>query len=75
MSQLPDDIEKLLPVKVVESLYKNGVSDSTKEPSKVGVDLVKTARLFLAPFQVTAAFQDRFARFVKRARLGRIGAA
>jgi hypothetical protein len=66
MSLLPEHIEKLLPTKVVENLYKDGVSDSAREASKIGVDLVKTARLFLAPFQLAAAFQDRFERFVKR---------
>ena len=66
MSNLPDFIEKLLPAKVVENLYKDGVSDSAREVSKIGVDLVKTARLFLTPFQLTAAFQDRFERFVRR---------
>ncbi|MEQ8694604.1 MAG: DUF4393 domain-containing protein [Gammaproteobacteria bacterium] len=66
MCPLPDFIEKLLPQKVVERLYEDGVSDSAKELSKIGVDLAKTARLFLAPFQLTGAFQDRFERFVRR---------
>ena len=64
MSPIPEFIEKILPAKVVERLYSDGVSDSAKEISKLGVDVVKTARLFLAPFQVAAAFQDRFERFV-----------
>src|SRR5947208_2257652 len=57
--QLPDGIEKLLPVKVVENLYDDVASAPAKEVSKVAVDLVKTARLFLAPIQLAAAFQDR----------------
>jgi len=66
MSPIPEFIEKLLLAKVVERLYSDGVSDSAKEISKLGVDVVKTARLFLAPFQLAAAFQDRFERFVRR---------
>ena len=66
MMELPDFIEKLLPVKVVERLYEDAASDTAKEVGKIGVDLIKTARLFLAPFQLAAAFQDRFERLVKR---------
>jgi hypothetical protein len=66
MNPLPEYIEKLLPSKVIEHLYNDGVSESAKEISKLGVDVVKTARLFLAPFQLAAAFQDRFERFIRR---------
>jgi len=66
MCPLPDFIETFLPQKVVERLYEDGVSGSAKELSKIGVDIAKTARLFLAPLQLTAAFQDRFERFVRR---------
>jgi hypothetical protein len=63
---LPDGIEKLLPAKVIEKVYDDIGSASAKEMSKIAVDLVKTARLFLAPIQLAAAFQDRFERFVAR---------
>lgn len=65
---LPDGIEKLLPVKVVEKLYDEVASPPAKEVGKVAVDLVKTARLFLAPIQLAAAFQDRFERLLERVR-------
>lgn len=68
MNDIPDGIEKILDSKTVERIYQDAVSDSAKEISKVGVDIVKTARLFLAPFQLGAAFQDRFERFVKKVR-------
>jgi hypothetical protein len=65
---LPDGIEKLLPAKVIEKVYDDIGSATAKEMSKIAVDLVKTARLFLAPIQLAAAFQDRFERFVARVR-------
>jgi hypothetical protein len=68
MSPSPDEIEKLLPAKVVEKAYDHLASPPAKEVSKIAVDLVKTARLLLAPFQLTAAFPDRFERVVERTR-------
>lgn len=68
MPELPAGIEKLLPAKVVEKAYDDLASQPVKEVSKVAVDLVKTARLLLAPFQLAAAFQDRFERFIERIR-------
>ncbi len=63
-----ENLNKLLGSKTVEKLYDDAVSPPAKELSKVGVDLVKTARLILAPLQITAAFQDRFERFVDKLR-------
>jgi hypothetical protein len=68
MVPLPDGIEKLLPARVIEKAYDDAASAPAKELSKMGVDLVKTARLFLAPIQLAAAFQDRFERMVERIR-------
>jgi hypothetical protein len=68
MTPLPDGMEKLLPAKVVEKAYADLASQPAKEVSKIAVDLVKTARLLMAPFQLTAAFQDRFERVVERIR-------
>lgn len=65
---LPEDLDKLLPAKVLEKAYDDAASPAAKEVGKVALDLVKTARLLLAPFQLAAAFQDRFARVVERIR-------
>jgi hypothetical protein len=72
MEQLPPEvIKQLLPAPVVEKAYDDLASQPAKEGSKVAVDLVKTARLLLAPFQLAAAFQDRFERrVVERIRTG-----
>jgi hypothetical protein len=66
---LPGGIEKLLPEKVLEDAYDDLASKPAKEVSKIAVDVVKTARLFLAPIQLAAAFQDRFERAIERIRL------
>lgn len=66
--QLPDGIEKLLPIKVIERAYDDVASGPAKEAGKIAVDVVKTARLFLAPFQIAATFQDRFERMLERIR-------
>lgn len=68
MIMLPDGIDKLLPAKVIEKAYDDTVSPAAREVSKIAVDVVKTARLLLAPFQLAAAFQDRFERVVERIR-------
>jgi hypothetical protein len=65
---LPEGLDKLLPAKVIEKAYDDAASPAAKEVGKAAVDLVKTARLLLAPFQLAAAFQDRFERVVERIR-------
>lgn len=40
---------------------------ATAEIDKFGADIVKTARLILAPLQLTALLQDRLARHIERA--------
>jgi hypothetical protein len=66
---LPEGLDKLLPAKVIEKAYDDVASPPAKEIGKAAVDLIKTARLLLAPFQLAAAFQDRFERVVERIRL------
>lgn len=65
---IPEGLDKLLPAKVVEKAYDDIASPPAKELGKAAVDIVKTARLLLAPFQLAAAFQDRFERAVERIR-------
>ncbi|RBO11941.1 Abi-alpha family protein [Pantoea sp. 3_1284] len=56
--------KSLLDSKVAVSTYEDALSPGMKELSKVGTDLVKTARLIFAPLQIAASFQDRFERFL-----------
>lgn len=64
----PEGLDKLLPTKVIEYAYTDIASPPAKEIGKAAVDLVKTARLLLAPFQLAAAFQDRFERTLEKIR-------
>lgn len=52
--------------KVIEN--DDVASAPAREASKIAVDLVKTARLFLAPLQLAATFQDRFECLLERVR-------
>jgi hypothetical protein len=61
-----DILKTLLPEKVIDSAYKDMLSSPAKEVGKLATDIVKTARLFLAPFQLAAAFQDRFEHMMER---------
>jgi hypothetical protein len=65
---LPEGLDKLLPAKVIEKAYDDAASPAAKEVGKVAADLVKTARLLLAPFQLAAAYQDRLAGAIERIR-------
>jgi len=58
-------VEKVISSKVVERAYDDAISSPMVEISKVGVDVVKSARLLLAPLQIAASFQDRFEVFLK----------
>ncbi len=58
-------IGQVLESKVTAKAYDDVASPGFKELGKVGSDLVKTARLFLAPLQIAAAFQDRLERFLR----------
>jgi len=60
-----NDVIKVLPEKVIEDVYSGAVSETLKEASKIGVDLVKTVRLVLLPIQYGAMLQDRLARHIR----------
>lgn len=60
-----NDLTKVIPGDLVKEAYSDAVSDTLKEASKVGVDLVKTVRLALFPIQYAAMLQDRLARHLR----------
>lgn len=51
--------------KVAQDFYKDTASGALQEVGKIGADLAKTARLFLAPIQIAASFQNRFENYLK----------
>lgn len=61
-----DLLKVLLPEKVLKNVYNDVVSQPAKEAGNLASDLIKTARLLLAPIQIASAFQDRFARMMRR---------
>ena len=58
-------INSVIDSKLVENTYNDALSPGLKELGKVGADLVKTARLLLAPLQIAATFQDRLERLLR----------
>jgi hypothetical protein len=57
---------KLVPKKTIDKFYDHALSGPAKEIGKLGTDVVKTARLILAPLQYGAAYQERLERACKR---------
>jgi hypothetical protein len=57
---------KLVPKKTVGKVYDDVLSGPFKQIGKLGTDVVKTARLLLAPLQYAAAYQDRLEKACKR---------
>lgn len=66
MTDENDIIKQALDSKLIEKVYDDGFSPTLKEASKIPVDLVKVARLVLAPIQLLGAFQDRLELIVER---------
>ena len=67
MSEITEFLGKALDAKVTERVYDDIASPGFKELGKIGADAAKTARLFLAPLQIAALFQERFERFLRKA--------
>lgn len=59
---------KIIDSEVAQEAYKDGVSPALKEIGGLTQDVVKTFRLFTAPIQLLAAYQDRFEGFCDRVR-------
>lgn len=62
------NIEKfsnILGADTVKKVYEDGLSQPVQESGKAITDLIKAFRLFTAPIQLLAAYQDRLARHLK----------
>jgi hypothetical protein len=53
---------------VAKWTYQDGLSSSVKQVGALSTDTLKTLRLFAAPFQLLAAYQDRLELFCNRVR-------
>lgn len=68
---MPADLEKLANIlgqDTVKKIYEDGASVPLQETSKVVTDLVKAARLFTAPIQLLATYQDRLSKYFDKVR-------
>ncbi|MHC0440984.1 Abi-alpha family protein [Flavobacterium sp. 3-210] len=68
-----EGIEKfanILGADTVKKIYEDGLSQSVQETGKISTDLIKSARLFTAPFQFMGAWQDRLSKYCDKIREG-----
>lgn len=67
---MSDDSEKalanILDSKTAQKAYDDALSEAMSETGSALTDVVKTARLFTAPFQLAAGYQDRFRTWIDR---------
>lgn len=59
---MSDNLREILNSQVAKQAYTEGVSEPLKEVSGLTTDALKTLRLFMAPFQIAAIWQERLAR-------------
>lgn len=59
---------KLAESKLANSIYDDAASPAAREIGSAAADLLKTMRLFTAPFQLAAVAQDRFRRWLDEVR-------
>ncbi|MDE2028828.1 MAG: hypothetical protein KGJ11_09855, partial [Candidatus Omnitrophica bacterium] len=64
--EIVKDLAKILDTKTVKKFYKDGLSSPVKESGEILTDVIKTVRLFSAPFQVAAAYQDRLKYWIDK---------
>ncbi len=53
------DIAKILDSETVQKIYEDGLSKPIKQIGALGEDFIKALRLFTAPIQLLASYQDR----------------
>jgi len=66
-----DEIEtlaKIIPAEVLERTYEDGLAKPVSEAGSITTDILKTLHLFLAPFQLAAAYQDRLTNYLEQVR-------
>lgn len=65
-----DKLSNIIGAQTVDKIYSDGLSQPVQESGKVFTDFLKTARLFTAPIQLLAAYQDRLSKYFDRIREG-----
>lgn len=68
---MPLDLEKLGNIfgqDTIKKIYEDGASPAVQEMGKALADFAKTFRLFTAPIQLLASYQDRLSRHLEKVR-------
>jgi hypothetical protein len=68
---MPVNLEKignLFGQETIKKVYEDGASPAVQETGKLLFDLAKTFRLFTAPIQLLAAYQDRLSSHLEKVR-------
>lgn len=55
---------------LANKVYGDGLQEPVRQTGELATDILKTFRLFTAPFQLAAAYQDRLKSFCDRVRAG-----
>jgi len=66
MGEVSDTVKQVAQSKTVEKAYDDALAPLFRQIGCFGADLAKTARLILAPLQVTASLQDRLEVSLKK---------
>ena len=61
-----DKIANILGAETVKKIYEDTASPAAQEAGAALADFVKAARLFTAPIQLLATFQDRLTKYLKK---------
>ena len=61
-----DKLANILGAETVKKIYEDAASPAVQEVGKALADFVKAARLFTAPIQLIATYQDRLTKYLKK---------
>ena len=66
--EVAEKFANILGAETLKRIYEDGLSDSVKESGKMLADFIKAARLFTAPVQLLASYQDRLSKHFENVR-------
>jgi len=61
-----DKLSNILGAETIKKIYEDGLTEPVKESGKLLTDLVKALRLFTAPVQLLASYQDRLTKYLNK---------
>ena len=63
-----EKITNILGAETVKKIYEDAAAPAVQEAGKMAADVVNTLRLFTAPIQLAASYQDRLTRHFENVR-------